>query len=70
MPLSIDDAPREYAESQLRAIVGLELRISRVEAKLKLGQNRSADDIDGVIEGLQERGDDAMAMAAERRRRD
>jgi transcriptional regulator len=67
---SIDDAPREYAESQLRAIVGVELPISRVEAKAKLGQNRSSADIDGVIEGLRERGDDAMAAATSRHRRD
>jgi transcriptional regulator len=70
VPWSVDDAPREFAESQLRAIVGVELRISRVEAKAKLGQNRSSADIDGVIEGLRERGDDALAVAAGRRRRD
>jgi transcriptional regulator len=68
-PWSIDDAPREYAESQLRAIVGLELSISRIEAKAKLGQNRSSADIDGVIEGLAERGDDAMLEATTRGRR-
>lgn len=68
-PWSVDDAPREYTESQLRAIVGIELRISRVEAKAKLGQNRSSADIDGVIEGLRERGDDALAIATSRGRR-
>jgi transcriptional regulator len=70
VPWSVDDVPREFAESQLRAIVGVELRISRVEAKAKLGQNRSRADVDGVIEGLRERGDDAMAVAAWRRRLD
>lgn len=68
-PWSVDDAPREYTESQLRAIVGIELRISRVEAKAKLGQNRSSADIDGVIEGLRERGDDALSIATSRGRR-
>jgi transcriptional regulator len=66
---SVDDAPREYTEGQLRAIVGLELRISRIEAKAKWGQNRSAADIDGVIEGLRTVGDDAAAAATTRARR-
>ncbi|MDQ3938603.1 MAG: FMN-binding negative transcriptional regulator [Chloroflexota bacterium] len=51
-PWSIDDAPVGYVETQVRAIVGLELRISRLEAKRKLSQNRSAADFDGVIAGL------------------
>jgi len=68
-PWSVDDAPREYTEGQLRAIMGVELRISRVEAKAKLGQNRSAADIDGVIEGLRSVGDQASAVATSRARR-
>jgi transcriptional regulator len=68
-PWSVDDAPREYTESQLLAIVGVELRITRVEAKAKLGQNRSAQDIDGVTSGLHERGDEALAQATTRARR-
>ncbi len=68
-PWSVDDAPRDYTESQLRAIVGIELRISRVEAKAKLGQNRSSADIDGVIEGLRELGGDALSIATSRGRR-
>ena len=60
-PWSVDDAPRDYTDGQLRAIVGVELRIKRVEAKAKLGQNRSDADIDGVIDGLQSRGDQLLA---------
>jgi len=52
-PWSVDDAPDGYVETQVRAIVGLELRISRLEAKRKLSQNRSAADVAGVIEGLE-----------------
>jgi transcriptional regulator len=64
-PWSVDDAPREYVEGQLRAIVGLEIRITRIEAKLKLSQNRSAADVDGAIEGLQVVGDArSLATAA------
>src|SRR6516165_2613454 len=68
-PWSVDDAPRAYIEGQLRAIVGMELLISRVEAKAKLSQNRPAADVDGVISGLRERGDMRSADAVERARR-
>jgi len=69
-PWSVDDAPREFTESQLRAIVGLELRITRIEAKAKLGQNRSSADIDGVIGGLRAEGAEQLAAATVRGRRD
>ena len=62
---SVDDAPRAFIEGQLRAIVGLELQITRIEAKAKLSQNRSAEDVDGVIAGLAGRGDDRSAEAVE-----
>jgi len=64
-PWSVDDAPLAYVEGQLRAIVGLEVRISRIEAKLKLSQNRSSADVDGAIDGLQAVGDArSLATAA------
>jgi transcriptional regulator len=67
-PWAVDDAPRAYIEGQLRAIVGVELLITRVEAKAKLSQNRPAADIDGVITGLRESGDTVSADAVERAR--
>ena len=51
-PWALTDAPEDYIRTQARAIVGLELRIARLEAKAKLTQNRSAADIEGTIEGL------------------
>jgi transcriptional regulator len=51
-PWSVDDAPEAYVAGQLRAIVGVEIRISRIEAKFKLSQNRSTADVDGAIAGL------------------
>jgi transcriptional regulator len=53
-PWSIDDAPAAYIERQLRAIVGIEFRIERIEGKWKMSQNRNAADIDGVISGLRQ----------------
>ena len=49
---AVDDAPANFIEGQLKAIVGVELRISRISAKFKLSQNRSAEDVAGVIDGL------------------
>lgn len=67
-PWSVDDAPERYVAGQLRAIVGVEVAITRIEAKFKLSQNRPAEDIDGVIKGLNESGDQAGATAVQQYR--
>jgi transcriptional regulator len=64
-PWSVDDAPRAYIEGQLRAIVGLELQITRIQAKAKLSQNRPEGDIAGIVAGLTARGDVRNAAAVE-----
>lgn len=56
-PWSIDDAPPDYIEQMLRAIVGIEIPIARLEGKWKVSQNRSAADRESVVAGLQARGD-------------
>ncbi|HSN37589.1 MAG TPA: FMN-binding negative transcriptional regulator [Arthrobacter sp.] len=65
-PWSVDDAPARFVAGQLRAIVGVELVITRVEAKRKLSQNRPAADVDGVIAGLRAKGELAAADDIER----
>ncbi|MFI5734511.1 FMN-binding negative transcriptional regulator [Kribbella sp. NPDC051587] len=67
-PWSVEDAPEKFIKGQLRAIVGVELAITRVEAKVKLSQNRSAADVDGVIAGLRADGDERAAAAVEEHR--
>jgi transcriptional regulator len=67
-PWSVDDAPERYISGQLRAIVGIELVITRIEAKTKLSQNRSAEDVDGVVAGLSARGQAVSAADVERAR--
>ena len=52
---SVDDAPGRFVAGQLRAIVGVAVRVTRIEAKLKLSQNRPAADVDGVVAGLMAR---------------
>ncbi|HSV71504.1 MAG TPA: FMN-binding negative transcriptional regulator [Methylibium sp.] len=57
----VDDAPTDYLHTMRGAIVGLELAITRIEGKFKLSQNRPAADVDGVVDGLRARGDEASA---------
>ncbi|GGV38769.1 FMN-binding negative transcriptional regulator [Paenarthrobacter nicotinovorans] len=67
-PWTVDEAPERFIAGQLRAIVGVELVITRVEAKTKLSQNRPPADVDGVIAGLRASGDAASAADVERAR--
>ncbi|ALE06851.1 transcriptional regulator [Arthrobacter sp. ERGS1:01] len=64
-PWAVDDAPERFISGQLRAIVGIELVITRIEAKTKLSQNRPAKDIAGVVAGLQGTGHAQMAAQVE-----
>jgi transcriptional regulator len=70
-PWATSDAPEGYIAQLRRAIVGVELTITRLEGKWKMSQNRSAADIDGVEQGLSSSpraGDRAVAaIVAERR---
>ena len=67
-PWAVDDAPPAFAAGQLRAIVGVELLITRIEAKAKLSQNRPAADIDGVVEGARRDGNAGMSRAVDEAR--
>ncbi|MDR6986871.1 transcriptional regulator [Paenarthrobacter nitroguajacolicus] len=67
-PWTVDEAPGRFIAGQLKAIVGVELVITRVEAKTKLSQNRNAADVDGVIDGLRAVGNPASAADVEQAR--
>ena len=51
-PWRVADAPREYIDAMLGAIVGFELRVDALTGSLKLSQSRSQADRDGVVAGL------------------
>ena len=59
----VTDAPADYVDKQLRAIVGLDFVVERAEGKAKLSQNRSDADRLGVVEAL---GDHPVAAAMRR----
>jgi transcriptional regulator len=64
-PWQVTDAPAVYIDSQLKAIVGFDFRILRLEGKQKFNQNRSFEDRLGVIEGLRGLGDERKTEVAE-----
>ena|SRR3990167_1905816 len=51
-PWSLDEAPADYLDAMLRAIVGFELPIARIAGKRKLSQNQPADNRAGVRAAL------------------
>jgi transcriptional regulator len=51
-PWAVSDAPADFIQSQLRAIVGLRLEITALTGKWKMSQNRSPADRAGVVSGL------------------
>ncbi|HEY2559716.1 MAG TPA: FMN-binding negative transcriptional regulator [Caldimonas sp.] len=62
MPWAVGDAPADFIDTMLGAIVGIELPLSSLVGKWKVSQNRGEADRAGVIEGLvRERGDTALA---------
>ncbi|HTS93879.1 MAG TPA: FMN-binding negative transcriptional regulator [Stellaceae bacterium] len=61
MPWAVTDAPADYVKGMLRAIVGFEIQIERLEGKWKMSQNRPAEDRAGVIEGLRSDGETTVA---------
>ena len=64
-PWAVSDAPADYIEKMVKAIVGIEMPIARLIGKWKLSQNRSEGDRAGVVDGLLREGSEsASTMAA------
>jgi transcriptional regulator len=62
-PWSVNDAPREYTQAMLGAIVGLEIEITKLQGKFKLSQNRAPVDQKGVLAGAAQGAEDERLMA-------
>ncbi|MDE1185302.1 MAG: FMN-binding negative transcriptional regulator [Pantoea sp.] len=65
-PWAVNDAPAPYIDSMIKAIVGIEIRVTQREGKWKLNQNRSLTDRQQVADGLQQQQN--TSLAAEMRR--
>lgn len=64
MPWKMGDAPADFIETMLRAIVGIEIEVTRMTGKAKLSQNKAAADRLGAIEGVRARDTDAAIALA------
>lgn len=64
-PWRVADAPADYIDKMLAAIVGIEIEVARLEGKWKASQNQPAANRAGVVAGLRQRGSaDDLALAA------
>lgn len=63
-PWRIDDAPADYIERMVAAVVGIEIEIAELTGKWKVSQNQPAINRAGVVAGLRQQGTtDCLAMA-------
>lgn len=62
-PWKMGDAPSDYMAAMLKAIVGIEIELTRLVGKLKLSQNRELRDRLGAAEALMQQGDTALGQA-------
>ncbi|MCA7082768.1 FMN-binding negative transcriptional regulator [Cupriavidus sp. DB3] len=62
-PWKMTDAPADYIDTMLKAIVGIEIDITRLVGKFKLSQNRELRDKLGAAEALKQQGDVALGQA-------
>jgi len=60
-PWKMSDSSPDYIDSMLKAIVGIQIAITRLEGKAKLSQNREPRDRQGVVNALTARGKDELA---------
>ena len=58
-PWKVTDAPADFVEQMLGAIIGIEIPLTRLVGKWKVSQNRPSVDRDGVVTGLREMNDRA-----------
>ena len=62
-PWKMADSPQEFIDAMLKAIVGLEIEITRIVGKSKLSQNKDARDIRGAGETLKANADHVLGDA-------
>lgn len=63
VPWKMGDAPRDYIDQMVTAIVGIEIQVTRLVGKMKLSQNKDARDIAGAGQALHDGGHGVMGAA-------
>ena len=56
----LDDAPEEYVQMMLKAIIGIEIEVKSLVGKFKLSQNRPAEDYEAVLKQLEKSPKEAL----------
>ncbi|KAK9244609.1 hypothetical protein V1506DRAFT_541002 [Lipomyces tetrasporus] len=51
-PWKVNDAPDSYIEVMKRNIVGIEIRVNKIEGKFKMSQEKPPGDRVGVVKGF------------------
>lgn len=64
-PWQVSDAPEAYVAQLLRALVGIEIAITRLIGKVKASQNQPAMNRAGVVEGLKSTGHEEDTQMAD-----
>ncbi|TCB68560.1 FMN-binding negative transcriptional regulator [Acinetobacter sp. ANC 4178] len=62
-PWKMSDAPKNYIEPMLKAIVGIEIEITKIQGKSKLGQNKEHRDVIAVAKALSDTGKQEISEA-------
>ena len=62
-PWKMGDAPKDYVDAMVKAIVGVQIEVTRLVGKSKLSQNKEARDIQGAAEALKSSGESQLANA-------
>jgi transcriptional regulator len=65
VPWKMGDAPADFINTMLQAIVGIEIEVTRLVGKAKLSQNKAAPDRLGAVEGLRQRHTEAANALAD-----
>ncbi len=68
-PWAVSDAPKDYVEGLLKAIVGIEIAVTKLVGKWKVSQNQPERNRITVCEGLQILGNSGMAELVSERKR-
>ncbi len=64
-PWKVTDAPADFIDTMVGAIIGIEIPVARLTGKWKVSQNRPEKDRVGVADGLMQQPNDAAAAMAQ-----
>lgn len=64
-PWSMADAPEDYIERLVSAVVGVAIEVTEITGQWKMSQNQPPENIEGIIQGLNRVGDQSSFQLAQ-----